>query len=312
MLCLGIFILLSLPVIYHTFYIIPIHPDRFWRISIFQPDMAYYEKIFLFIQNWLWHLSPQFLFLFGDDNLRHSMPQTGQLYLFESPLILLGIYYLLKNRLKENYLLLCWLLLYAIPANLTLEGIPHGARTIIALPLYPILSAIGLSYWMKNHQIGLTGIIRNKSEYIFSIFCILALFNISFILVYFYRNYPALSAPAYQYGMKQTVEYSEQIQSEFDRILVSPALGFPEIFYRFYTRTLPEQYLPYQFNLTQQDIDLFLTSRTEKILFIGTPYEFPQIKPYKIIFYPDGTPAVKFLINPYYSELNQKVNLISK
>ncbi len=99
-----------------------------------------------FVENYISHISPTFLFFEGDHNPRHSLREFGQLYLFQSLPILFGTFVCIKERREIHKLLIFWLAIYSIPASLTYEGIPHAVRTITALPLFEIFTSIGLSY----------------------------------------------------------------------------------------------------------------------------------------------------------------------
>lgn len=51
-----------------------------------------------FLQNYLTHFSPDFLFINGAPHKQHHVQGMGQLYLFQAPFLLLGIYMLIRKR----------------------------------------------------------------------------------------------------------------------------------------------------------------------------------------------------------------------
>ncbi|PIU71668.1 hypothetical protein COS80_02075, partial [Candidatus Woesebacteria bacterium CG06_land_8_20_14_3_00_39_27] len=99
---------------------------------------------FYFAKNYLAHFTPDFLFIKGAGHRQHHVQGVGELYWFQSPFILLGLYYLLKKKDRNLKILLPWLLLVFIPAALTNDSIPNALRTVIAAPVYQIFTALGI------------------------------------------------------------------------------------------------------------------------------------------------------------------------
>lgn len=103
--------------------------------------------------NYLSAFSPQFLFLSGDPNFRHSIGRFGELLWVTAPFLILGFVTLSKNiKNKENKLILAWLLLAPIPSALTSDGAMHATRLILMLPPLVIISALGVHIfftWLK-------------------------------------------------------------------------------------------------------------------------------------------------------------------
>ncbi len=274
--------------------------SRFTRISIFNLPGTPDKILQIFFKDWLAHYSPAFLFLTGDANIRHSMLHTGQLYLFEFPLILIGIYALGRIHKNSDVLLLYWLFIFPIPSSLTYEGIPHALRAICALPIFSILSAVGLIKTIDYFKIEF-GSLKQIKQWIFALFLFLSLFNIGFCLTEHFLQYPAASAQAFQYGMKEAVDYAESVKGKYEKIVVFPSLGFPEIFFLFYTRHIPasghRELSSYEFNPSRSDVRRYLYTRDKKYLFLVTPdylYEFP-VK--KIISGPNGRSLLLFVEN---------------
>jgi len=108
-LCLLIFLITITPVFYFTFF--DIGNRRFTTVSIFDENYLnqnreklnskyiytpglnllikndYFVYSYIFLNNYLSHISLDFLFLTGDQILRHSIRGFGQLFIFELPLI---------------------------------------------------------------------------------------------------------------------------------------------------------------------------------------------------------------------------------
>ena len=121
--------------------------------------------------NYLSAFSPQFLFISGDPNFRHSVGRFGELLWATAPFLLLGFVILVKNiRKKENKLILAWLLLSPIPSALTFDGAMHATRLILMLPPLVMITALGIKH--------ISALVTNKKifkVYAFIFFLILAL-----------------------------------------------------------------------------------------------------------------------------------------
>lgn len=100
------------------------------------------------------HFNPNYLFVHGDNNLRHSTNVHGLFLLIFCPFLLWGIINLSKKNLPLLLLLTVWWLAALIPASVPLTGVPHALRSINALVPASLLIAIGLGQfwgWRKNH-----------------------------------------------------------------------------------------------------------------------------------------------------------------
>lgn len=146
------------------------------------------------------------LFVAGDCNWRHNFACTPQLNLFVSFFFIAGLMLLIsrlvravRNKtsapgVRTALILLAWLCASALPAALTIEGIPHALRAIGMLPAIMIIAAIGthavyrlLVDVIPQHHINPrthTQVKRIRTEIAF--FCILALL---FIPLTTYRQY---------------------------------------------------------------------------------------------------------------------------
>ncbi len=169
---------------------------RFEMLSVFAPQVLLerFESsskiygIVLFIQNIFSHLSPKYLFLSGDNNLRHSTGSFGLLSWLEifaiAGLVIRAIWTkgkILKfdSESKAAIALGLWGFMTGIAvASLTWESIPHSLRSIGGSPFLAIATGV-----LLNHVIG-------SSKKTASIAVLIAtLFSFYFAKVYF-TEYP--------------------------------------------------------------------------------------------------------------------------
>lgn len=196
---------------------------------------------FYFIKNYLSHFTPQFLFISGAPHKQHHVQGMGELYYFQAPLILFGLYSLYKKKKPFKGMLLSWLLIAFIPVSVTNDSIPNALRTIIANPFYQIMTAFGLyeSY-----------IIFNKKSLVFtSMFVAASIIGIMQFISYlnnFYNVYPKLYSRDWQYGYKQVMNFIQDHYNDYDEIVITDYYGQPYIFTLFYL-----QYSPLKFQNDQ-------------------------------------------------------------
>ncbi len=195
----------------------------------------FFGKIEIIAGQYISHFNPQFLFISGDKNPRHSSQMTGQLYWADLALIPLGLYFLIRSKKKYGYMILVWFFLAPIPGSITIE-VPHASRAMFALGGWQIVSAYGTYYFFQK--------LKN-----ISIKKILAVFLALFILVsfirYFYNYiyvYPLKSSQDWQYGYKKIFENYNNNFYAFDNIIISDYLSQPYIFALYYLKYDPAKF----------------------------------------------------------------------
>ena len=191
-----------------------------------------------FTGNYLAHFTPQFLFISGAPHKQHSVQNMGELYMFQAPFLLIGLWGLFKLKQRFKSLLLSWLFLAFIPVSITNDSIPHALRTLIAAPFYQLVSAFGflitipragkLTKWVK-----LSVVIVLVSVVIFSLV---------YYLYQYYRVYPNLYSRDWQYGNKQVIEYVKNHVDKYDLIVFTRHYGEPHMFTLFYLNYDPYKY----------------------------------------------------------------------
>jgi len=116
------------------------------NISPFLPRLFANKATYMveqFAGNYLSYLSPAFWFIEGGREITYSvLPGTGLLYIFLLPLVVYGLYRLVKDKDPALPILLIWLLAGILPAALTKEGYrPNRAGSL--LTFWELLAAYG-------------------------------------------------------------------------------------------------------------------------------------------------------------------------
>lgn len=191
-----------------------------------------------FTKNYLSHFTTQFLFISGAPHKQHHVQNMGELYLFQAPFILLGLWGLFKFREKFKSLLIGWVLLAFIPVSVTGDSIPHALRTLIATPFYQLVSGFGFIVflrWINRYSSILKTVI-------FLALTMIIIFSLGFYLNQYYNVYPKQYSRDWQYGYKQVVEYIKNHQDKYDQIVFSRHFGEPHMFTLFFLGYDPAKY----------------------------------------------------------------------
>lgn len=272
--------------------------------SVFDNRRIVYARTIL--AGYLSHFNLNWLFIEGD-LARHHAPNMGLLYLFEFPVLFIGIYFLIFGDFdkKTKLLVFSWLLATPIPASIT-TGVPHAVRTINFLPTWQILIAIGIiSSYLQIKKYKLV------NEILIIIFLILAGLNFFYYLNQYFVQQNYFNAAEWQYGWEQAASYVKSIESKYPKIIVTDRqpLDRGYMFFAFYLKYPPDEYQRYgakesggfaevhAFGKYEfRPINWIQDSRLSNALYVGTPEEFPTIgrffTPLKIIYYPNGKPAI--------------------
>ncbi len=211
--------------------------SRWNQVSIFSNPPQNQPIIVHIINNYISNLSISFLFLKGDIGMtgqfitRHSVRGFGELYLFQAPLILLGIIFLVKKRLYyPSFILLLWTILFPSGSMLTTDRSVQATRSIIGIVPLQIFSALGLIYLLELIKI------KKAKEYVLSLFLIIIFISLGLYLYVYFKIYPSYSANfwGWQYGPKPIMAYFLSHQNLYDDLYMSGEFNGSDIFLKFY------------------------------------------------------------------------------
>ena len=205
--------------------------------------------------NYADNLSPAFMFMTGDPNLRHGTGVHGLFLLPFSLCLLIGLIYGFRRFPFAFSYLIVWWLIALLPASVP-ETTPHALRSLNAL--VPISVIIGFGLWIlyaklinyAHHPTKFLRIISTSSLGIFS-FCLLASFGQFYF--YYLNWYPSTSSFAWQGGYAAVAQKIDLDRTKVDQVYVLP---FDSLFFLWYEAfskapATDFQFLPktnYQFN----------------------------------------------------------------
>lgn len=193
----------------------------------------YYSETFL--RNLLTHFDPNYLFIKGDSNLRHSTGQVGVFYLIEAVFLVWGLATIARKPEKKTVFLLIWWLLALVPAALT-KAVPHALRTLSAIPAPQLIVAYGVV--TLNSQV----ITRFKLKPWLWGGIVVGLYGLSAgrYLYDYFGDYTRRSMSWWQVGYQEMIEYVAAHEDQYDRIFISRLHGRPSMYYFFYNQVDPE------------------------------------------------------------------------
>lgn len=203
-------------------------------LNLFHSDIS--DKVLAVADHYLNHFSPSFLFTEGPPDGRQYILGMGMLYLFDLPLILMGLYKVLKGERSQKIILL-WLLVAPIPAAIT-RDVVHARRAINMLYPLIILSATGLTelILIKNKKLRFT---------ILSVFMGLLVYGVSFYILSYSIFTPLrteVGSAGWQCGYKALIDYIESIKSGYDKVVIDTSYQGPYVYFLLYTNYPPEEY----------------------------------------------------------------------
>lgn len=199
-------------------------------------------------------------------------PDVGLIFLIDVPILLLGLYQLIRTKNKKlQQLSIALILLGPLPASLAMND-QHALRALTWLPAFVIIMAFAYES------------LKYKKMLLWSYFCLL-LINFAYFFNIYTIQYPDYFSEYSQYGFKQAAVYACQNESKFKKIVFSDTFGsygplntgLPYLYVMFYCQKDPfinnyGNVVQYEFRRPdwQRDID------NPGSLLIATPWDILQ------------------------------------
>lgn len=191
-----------------------------------------------YIRNYLSFYSFDFLFNYGDGIGRHQMPNFGELFRWQLPFFLGGIYVLLK--MKRSVLKYATFLLFlSVPlAGALAVPSPHALRSLpLVLPCMIIIGIGILSFiqTIKRYRVRLATIV---------VIAIFAIYEFSLYLHFYYIHYPIVNQLDWGSNYKGLVLTTSQIKAKYNHIIVDQNLSFAPVYFHFYDESIKFTMVP--------------------------------------------------------------------
>lgn len=190
-----------------------------------------------YLKHYFDNLSPSFLFVKGDGNIKFSTQDVGQMFLWEAPFLIYGMLLVFRKRRGNWWIIPYWLIVGIIPAA-TARETPHALRIEAILPTLQIFTSVGFVtflIWLFKASI------NNKVKKVVAAFIgIIILITFVYYIHGYYTYYPKEFSSDWQYGYKQAVEYAKANEDTYDKVFLSDALGRPYAYALFYKQYDPK------------------------------------------------------------------------
>lgn len=238
----AIFIFLSLPLVqgYRNGHVL----SRWTNLQKQNPTED--SRFDIFVTTYVEHFLPDFLFLKGDSGLtghfvRHSVPGIGEMYLFDIPLLIIGIgtaiylWYIGKTgafRYSGIGMMAVLVILYPVGSSVLTSG-PYVFRSEIGVLPLVFFSAFGLDRLVHFCQSQVR--FKFKTILIVALSTVIAVSFGYFSYLQFYR-YPLVAAgyDGWFYGYRQVVDYVKRHSKEYDKVYVFGIPHIDSIYFKFY------------------------------------------------------------------------------
>ena len=204
-------------------------PELFKRL--YHNKITYWSRIF--ISQYSYALSPQYLFISQEGNGIFSVWFRGQMYYIEAPLILLGILYLFLKKRRELVLILLLLAIAPLPSGLGAEPITYSIRSSFMLPLLVLLVGAGIysiSYFIDNKRIKIAIYLLLSLAYTYSI--------VGYLSQYYF-DWKIYGSGYYSKSAQDLSVLINKQKIEKQLVVVSPADSMMFLHYAFYNNLSP-------------------------------------------------------------------------
>ena len=315
----AVFLAIALPTF--IYYITGGRSARFGSLSVFGGDRSFLEGFIQFVRNYIAHYRPKFLFFAGDENPRHSLPIMGQMYFFEAPLLLYGLWLTVRRGKKHHKLLLAWFFTFPVSAAMTTEGIPHALRSITALPMVHIITGLAAANLVSKILIRPRKVKeadekkwnKGQSLQIVAFLAILIIFlNVVRMGLYLFREYPAETAKSWQYGIKDALKIVESEGADPADIYISGSIPYAPYLVMVYEKTNPEsikkkgsEALGYQFLPPVISLEDTWARLPEDSWLITRAFSHPVVPPAFFIYYSRRDSGLEPIV-PLYQVYHKK------
>ncbi len=248
--------------------------SRLGSTSVFLEDRNVLATGKQIIANYFSHFDFNFLFVKGDQQLRHHSLDIGQLYLWELPFVIAGIVFLIKNKFRGKGFIFWWFLTAPLASSLT-KDTPNAVRSLLFLPTFQLFTAYGILSLYQSIRKDIL-----KFSFLAFSFSLFALSFFYYLHIYFV-HYPLESSQSWLYGYKQAVEFVNSRKDRYEKIIVTTAYDQPYIYFLFYQKPLKVLFNSGEFckgfeKLEFRKINWKNDQRLRNSLLIGTKEELPE------------------------------------
>ncbi len=203
------------------------------------------------------YFSPRYLFFLGDSGPRKAYPSIGTFFSWQLPLLLIGLYVLLKNKNQKSLRVFIFTLLLVspIPASLTRDPYSTLRSLPMVVPLLLIIS-LGLLYIFQSLLP-----LLNKTKYLVLTFIVFLSILKIYISIFYHHDY--FRSVYWNYGWEQAISKLPNLDPKLP-ILVDNSHGDTYIEILFFLKYNPATYQQDNFEVSASEYYTNLNRNTTK------------------------------------------------
>lgn len=197
-------------------------------------EKIYYNKLTywsgIFFKNYLHAFSQSYLFFDQEQSGIYSMWKRGQLYLFELPLLIMGLAYLLLKKRKQFLVIGGLLLIAPLPSGVGVATPTYTMRAIFMIPFLYILIGVGIYSFLH--------FIKNKilMKTIYLLVIVLYIFSVGGYITQYYYDWYKANASYFSKSTKDMVNYLDKHKEKYREITVARSNHNTFLHYAFYEK----------------------------------------------------------------------------
>lgn len=191
----------------------------------------------IFIKNYFQSYSSDFLALSGSLNLRHSVPGTGEIYLFIFIFMIVGAYFFVFSSInrKIKFSMFFLILTTPIPSALTADGGTHPTRLFLMIIPIILMSAYGIWATAKT--------LNTRYRVIFvGVISLVIIISFVFYQHIYWIHYPWDSERWWQAEYSEAIKTTIEESKKYDKVIISNADEPSLIFFLGYSQYSPEKF----------------------------------------------------------------------
>lgn len=191
-----------------------------------------------YLQNIISSFNATFFFISGSTHGNHGIGNVGEFYLFQFPLIVIGIISVIFRKQQWGKFLIFWAFINILIVALTRE-VPHATRNFFLVVPLEVLSGLGALEcinWIRKIK---------KFQYKIGalILCsILIIYNIVFYFASYYIRFPIFYSKQWRAKDKDVALYVKEVQGKYRKILFDSESGYMYTSLLFYSKYPPKEF----------------------------------------------------------------------
>ncbi len=209
-------------------------PSLFTKISFNTYILTFWQ----YVTNIASYFSVPFFFITGSSHGNHGISTSGQFFLVEFPLFIIGLYALVKEKIIWARHLYVWGFTTIGVAALTREA-PHATRSFFLIIPVITITAWGLislySYWSNSYK---TLVYKCTAVFL----CLLALWNVLYYFSSYYVRFPVAYAKSWRFADKELSFFIKNEENKYTTIIFDKPAGFIYTSLLFYTGYSPDNF----------------------------------------------------------------------